>query len=129
MIRGMVATGARASALALLLLSTGQWEPVKPPRPPRGVAHLQTTGQDLLRNMYQALGGDPGMLDRIHPGKYDFAFDTPDGLLLVELDEQQHFNRYRAATLALTEHLRLPWAAPYLDYSQGHEHRLLPGLG
>lgn len=118
-------TGARARALALLL-STGKWELVKPPRPPRGVAHLEPVDQDLIRNMYLVLGGDPGSLDRIHPANFDFAVNTPDGLLLIELDEEQHFNRYRATTLTLTEHLQLPWTAPYLDYSDDDEHRLLP---
>lgn len=123
----MVATGARARALADLLVAGG-WGQVTPPRAPR-FADLPQATQALIRDTYDRLGGDPDQFDRIRPGGYDLAFNTPDGLLLVELDEEQHFNRYRALTLAVTEPLGLPWTPAYLDYSERHEAHLLPGWG
>lgn len=45
------------------------------------------------------------------------------------MDEEQHFNRYRAATLDATADLDLPWARAYQAYSRDHEARLLPGWG
>ena len=38
--------------------------------------------------------------------------------LAIELDEEQHFNRYRTITLSCPEYLRMPWfpLSPYQDY-------------
>lgn len=123
----MVATGARASALVRLLSECG-WEQVAPPPLPR-FADLSTGVQALIRHTYDLLGGAPEQFDRIRPGGYDLAFTTPDGMLLVELDEEQHFNRYRALTLPAAGRLGLPWVPAYLDYCARHEARLLPGWG
>lgn len=126
----MVATGARVRALAVLLADTG-WTQVAPPRLSR-LASLRHPQQDRIRVLYDDLGGDPGEFDRIRPGGWDLAFvtpDNPDTVLLVELDEEQHFNRYRAQTLAVSEDLGLPWTSAYQSYSHAHERRLLPGWG
>ena len=96
----MVATGARVRALASRLVDGG-WTQVAPPRLPR-LADLPDDQRDRIRWLYDLLDGHPDHFDRIRPGGWDLAFDTPDGLLLVELDEEQHFNRYRALTLEAT---------------------------
>ena len=43
------------------------------------------------------------------------------GGLLVELDELQHFNRYRAMTLTPERAVQLPWRADYLTFCADHE--------
>jgi hypothetical protein len=123
----MVATGARAAALASHLVSAG-WAKVVPPRLPR-LVDLSGPKQDQLRALYDLLGGDPAEFHRIRPGGWDLAVETPGGLLLVELDEEQHFNRYRHLTLDATADLGLPWTSAYLDHCRDHEQRLLPGWG
>jgi hypothetical protein len=62
-----------------------------------------------MLHVYRRLGG---VLDfpTLAPGDWDFAF--ADGLL-VELDEDLHFNRYRALTLDLPWSPELPWTAAY----------------
>ena len=123
----MVATGARIRALATLLADAG-WQPVTPPRLPR-LADLPDSQQGRVRSLYDLLGGAGGQFDRIRPGGWDLAFDTPSGPVLVELDEEQHFNRYRAQTLTATIGLGLPWTPAYQGYCRDHEKRLLPGWG
>lgn len=126
-LRTMVATGARVRALATLL-TDGGWTQVTPPRLPR-VAELSDGQQDRIRSLYDLLGGSPDHFPRIRPGGWDLAFETADGLLFVESDEEQHFNRYRAQTLDSTSDLGLPWAPAYQAYCAQHEQRLLPGWG
>lgn len=123
----MVANGARVRALASLLTDAG-WVQVAPPRLPR-LANLAQAHRDRIRGLYDLLDGHTDHFDRIRPGGWDLAFDTPDGLLLVELDEEQHFNRYRAATLTALDDLGLPWTPAYQSYCRDHEARLLPGWG
>lgn len=123
----MVATGARVRALAALLTHAG-WAQVTPPKVPR-LADLPDTQRERIRSLYDLLDGNQGHFDRIRPGGWDLAFDTPDGLLLLELDEEQHFNRYRALTLDATSDLGLPWTPAYQAYCRDHEARLLPGWG
>jgi len=123
----MVATGARVRALATLL-TDGDWAQVPPPRLPR-LDTLSSPLQARIRTLYDALEGNPDHFDRIRPGGWDLAFDTPEGLLLLELDEEQHFTRYRARTLDLNEELVLPWTSAYRAYCHDHESRLLPGWG
>lgn len=63
-------------------------------------------------SLYRDLGGtqvDP----RLAPGGWDLAFT--DGLLL-ELDEDMHFNRYRNVTLQTSWASELPWTAAYRGY-------------
>lgn len=123
----MVATGARVRALAALL-TKGGWVQVTPPRLPR-IADLDFTQRDRIGGLYDLLDGYPDHFDRARPGGWDLAFDTPGGPLLVELDEEQHFNRYRALTLDATSDLGIPWSQPYQAYCRDREAALLPGWG
>lgn len=121
----MVTAGARARTLTSLLTETRSWTQVAPPVAPR-LTHLSTSQRDTVRSLYDALGGDPEQFDRVRPGGWDLAFATPNGILLVELDEEQHFN-YRQQTLDATSGLGLPWTRTYLTHCREHEHQLPPG--
>lgn len=70
---------------------------------------LPSSAQRELLAIYRNLGGvlhSPVLA----PGDWDFAFS--DGFI-VELDEDLHFNRYRAATLGLPWAPMLPWTSDY----------------
>lgn len=54
------------------------------------------------------------------PGPWDLAYR--DGLL-VELDEELHFHRYRLITLAKPWTASLRWTVPYRRYAVEREHR------
>ena len=70
---------------------------------------------------YRALGGtEPARPPR--PGAWDLAFE---GGLVVELDEELHFNRYRATTLEAFWSENLPWHDEYLDFCSRHESECL----
>lgn len=61
-----------------------------------------------LHDVYAALGGR-GPLPALRTGAWDLWVDG----VLVELDEAQHFNRYRAQTLTVPWAAALPWASAY----------------
>ena len=112
----MVRTGARAQALAALLVEAGL--PVTDVRPP--APRLETLPSQLqsdVLDLYRSLGG---RLDRpvLRPGAWDLALAGGD---VVELDEELHFNRYRARTLDGTWSRRLPWRDAYLTLCQTEE--------
>lgn len=67
--------------------------------------------------LFRQLGGR-GEADRLRPGAWDLAFE---GGLLVELDEQLHFNRYRATTLHAEWIRPLPWRNTYIVFCQERE--------
>jgi len=54
----------------------------------------------------------------LRPGAWDLAFE---GGLVVELDEELHFNRYRARTLRFPWTLDLPWRETYLRHCRDRE--------
>lgn len=105
----MVRTGARASALAVLLERGGHvQDPIKPPAP-----RLNDFGRDLveeLHSLYVALGGIQER-PNLRPGSWDLSIDG----VLLELDEELHFNRYRHVSIENQTGSRLPWADEYLD--------------
>lgn len=67
--------------------------------------------------LFRQLGRHDGAA-RLRPGAWDLAFE--DGLL-VELDEQLHFNRYRAMTLHADWMRPLPWRDTYLVFCRARE--------
>lgn len=71
---------------------------------------LPTLGGEILE-LYHRLGGVQNT-PRLLPGDWDMLA----GGILVELDEDQHFNRYRALTLTPTWTDQLPWAEPYRQW-------------
>lgn len=115
----MVRTGGRAEALTRLLVASGWTPSLAPPRPQ--VADLTKPLSTEVLDLYRRLGGtqdDPAF----RPGGWDLSFD---GGLVVELDEELHFNRYRAATLETSWSSALPWRANYRSFCEEHERRCL----
>jgi hypothetical protein len=108
----MVRTGKRVEVLRDLLLAAGlRLATTVPPRP-TGDGHAAE-----LLDLYRALAGlqaDPSF----KPGSWDLVFDGP---LVVELDEELHFNRYRARTLESSWSGRLPWREIYLEQCERYE--------
>lgn len=113
----MVRTGRRAEALAELLSDAGF--AVIPARPaaPR-LDSLSSSIRDDLLDLYAALGGRPGG-PALRPGTWDLALASGT---VVELDEELHFNRYRALTLDRPWYARLPWRDDYLAMCRAHEY-------
>ena len=70
-----------------------------------------------LLDLYHALGGI-AHTPTFRPGPWDLVF--VDGLV-VELDEELHFNRYRATTLGSSWEQRLPWTTDYRRYCSDRE--------
>jgi hypothetical protein len=68
--------------------------------------------------LYRALGGEVEEFAVFRPGVWDIVLT--DGLI-VELDEEQHFNRYRHTTLDVPWAASLPWADDFRRYSLEHE--------
>jgi hypothetical protein len=67
-------------------------------------------------DMYRQLGG-VGTHPRLAPGKWDLSFQD----LVVELDEELHFNRYRLATFSRGWSDALPWSGEYREFCSAHE--------
>lgn len=82
----------------------------KPPAP--RLDSLPSEIADQVMDLYRTLGGVQSA-PKLAPGSWDIAYD--DGLLL-ELDEDLHFHRYRGATLDAPWSAELPWTAPYRVY-------------
>lgn len=104
-------------ALVTLLQSSGTPVGLGAARP--SVSDVKRAGLlDPLMEVYHHLGGKQS-LPRVAPGSWDASL----GDTLIELDEAQHFNRYRAATLQsdLYEATNSPWRQRYLEYSSLHE--------
>ena len=75
--------------------------------------------------VYRRLGGAHAT-PPVHPGTWDMA----TGTLAIELDEERHFNRYRALTLqsVLYRQLRFP-AGLYAEFCQRHESECIASAG
>lgn len=69
-----------------------------------------------LLSLYRGLGGIEDH-PRLRPGTWDLSF----GGVLVELDEELHFNRYRRRTIEAALWSSTPWASFYMDASVHHE--------
>jgi hypothetical protein len=104
----MVQTGRRANTLATLLEAGGLAVDAVKPRPPRLEDVDVSTAEELL-DIYRTLGG---VLERpaLRPGAWDLSV----GGILIELDEELHFNRYRKATLLSSWASSLPWTPSYV---------------
>lgn len=113
----MVRAGARASVLDQVLLQAGLTRASARPGAPR-IADLPVPLAGEIFDLYHQLGGklaDPAF----RPG----AWDLPYSNVIVELDEDMHFNRYRALTLEARFAAVLPWAAAYRQHARAHEGR------
>jgi len=71
--------------------------------------------QAQIAMLYYRLGGiDPLP---IRTGRWDMSFSQ----LVIELDEEQHFNRYRQITLDTPFAAELPWSETYLSQCEAYE--------
>ncbi|GBE20919.1 MAG TPA: hypothetical protein ENH00_09575 [Actinobacteria bacterium] len=112
----MVRTGARANALKGAMIDAGFATADNNPAAPRVESLPRCLAADVM-HLYATLGGrDPA--PHFRPGTWDLAFE---GELLVELDEQLHFNRYRATTLHEDWAMPLPWRDGYLRFCDERE--------
>ncbi len=105
----MVRTGARAEALRAALAAAGLDVAAHRPPAPR----LDVLPADLgaaVVALYRELGGRHEQ-PVLRAGAWDLALVRG---VVVELDEELHFNRYRARTLAEPWALNLPWKDAYL---------------
>lgn len=111
---GVVKTGSRASVLLQAMLTHG-YKTAKAPKVPRWPGQ---DGRESARtiDVYRKLGGVQ-IQPRLAPGKWDLSFQD----LVVELDEELHFNRYRLVTLSQDWSEVLPWATDYRAFSLEHE--------
>ena len=112
----MVRTGARATALKSLMVQVGFRSIATPPPAPRLDA-LNKSARDRVVELFGTLSERTPM-PPLRPGAWDLAFD--DGLV-VELDEELHFNRYRTRTLQMPWATDLPWHDTYLLHCQDRE--------
>src|SRR5207247_5846986 len=72
---------------------------------------------DGLLGLYRELGGAESE-PTLRPGPWDLVFKGP---VVVELDEELHFNRYRGLTLTASWAEQLPWTSTYRAYCEKHE--------
>ena len=114
----MVKTGARVEALRWILRLVGRVEMTAAPSAPRLETLPRGTAEHVM-DLYRMLGGIQDA-PRFAPGPWDVAYS--DGLLL-ELDEDLHFHRYRGTTLDAPWAELLPWAVPYRQYVRDGERR------
>ena len=103
----MVQTGKRAMALARLLEAGGLSSDTSRTGAPRIQDLDASTAGDILR-LYRDLGGVQEH-PHLRPGAWDLRMDG----ILIELDEELHFNRYRLLTLNSPWSGSLPWTAFY----------------
>lgn len=113
----MVRAGKRAAILESVLRTSGFDLCREKPRAPRLEAFDGDVCAEII-GLYRDLGGT---LDspRLLPGQWDMAIREPS--VVLELDEELHFNRYRSLTMAATWARELPWATPYIEYCDAHE--------
>lgn len=112
----MVRTGARAEALKALLSGAG-WQPARSAPPRARLDSLRPELAEAVTGLYRVLGGraDPLL---VRPGGWDLAFE--DGVV-VELDEELHFNRYRRLSLEADWCSGLPWRDEYVKLCHDRE--------
>jgi hypothetical protein len=111
----MVRTGGRASVLAGLLEAAGLSADATTTRPPR-LDDLKPSIANEMLSIYRKLGGTLEA-PLLRPGAWDLSM----GGVLIELDEELHFNRYRRSTFDPPWAAALPWAASYLKACEMRE--------
>jgi hypothetical protein len=111
----------RQARLASMLADVGRREAAVRPPAPRLDAMPPVAAERVL-DLYRALGGSVEEFVAFRPGVWDIVLT--DGLI-VELDEEQHFNRYRRTTLEPDWADGLPWASDYRRYCDEQEEAAL----
>ncbi|BBY44183.1 hypothetical protein MCEL_24780 [Mycolicibacterium celeriflavum] len=116
----MVRTGARAKALQSLMVRAGFRAMATTPPAPR-LRALPVPARNQVVELFEILGGRTPM-PPLRPGAWDLAFDAG---VVVELDEELHFNRYRAKVLQTSWASDLPWHRVYLAHCRDREQECL----
>lgn len=111
----MVVTGRRCVELERALIAAGFRPTAHRPPAPR-LPQLPDDVADRVRSLYLALGGSGTPL--LRPGPWDLAF--ADGLV-IELDEELHFNRFRSLTLRWSGATPKSWTEDYLKHCASEE--------
>ena len=118
-----MARGDQEAALGMMLTQLGysrspesrtEYLPPVPPTP--RVPGLPQPAEHWVRDLYAQLGGIQSA-PRLAPRGWDHPLDW----FIVELDEEQHFTRYRALTLTPDWATALPWRESYLLYCAKYE--------
>ena len=118
----MPSTGARAAALSELLNRAGLAPTTKPPAPRLGDLAPSHAAEAVA--LYQQLGGmNPS--PTLRPGSWDLAVTYAGDVLVIELDEELHFNRYREMSLDAPWYRNVSWARDYVAQCTRHERRCL----
>lgn len=112
----MVKTGARALVLQDLLTQIDLGPALGGPPVPR-LTTLPPEMAGRILDLFKALGGTSAF-PALRPGAWDLVCK---GGLLVELDEELHFNRYRRLTLEPGWMKPLPWRQKYLVLARERE--------
>lgn len=115
--RRVVKTGARAQALRQLLVRLGFGEPLTTAVPGPRLHDLPPERVEQITDLYRALGGRNAS-PQLRPGGWDVAL--PGGVM-IELDEELHFNRYRWITLQAEWAAELPWRDDYSRFTVDYE--------
>ncbi len=112
----MVRAGARATVLAAVIQMAGAQIASRTPTPPR-LGDLREDLAASIMELYRSFGGT-GANPALRPGAWDLGLD---GGVLVELDEELHFNRYRLAALDSDWARPLPWHEAYVWHCERTE--------
>ncbi|ACL42032.1 hypothetical protein Achl_4081 (plasmid) [Pseudarthrobacter chlorophenolicus A6] len=88
------------------------WKPKKAQVPWATTKDLPAATVDMMMVIFRELGGVPGE-PRLAPQHWDMQADE----LLIEFDEDLHFNRYRTLSLATPWSRHLPWSEAYGRYA------------
>ncbi|MGO4445078.1 hypothetical protein AB4Z42_17140 [Mycobacterium sp. 2YAF39] len=107
--------GIRQDRLEIILRDLG-YQPTGTASPSPTIKSLPPSLRIPIIDLYHRLGG---ILDtpRLRTGKWDIALQG----LLVELDEHQHFHRYRATALKPKWAQDLPWRCDYIAQCAKYE--------
>ena len=86
--------------------------PTERPKAPR-LQNLSSDLRESVSDLYRSLGGQQDQ-PIFRPGSWDLSL----GGVLIELDEDLHYNRYRETTLAPDWAATLPWTPTYVGHCQ-----------
>jgi hypothetical protein len=110
----VVKTGARAFALLVLLERAG-FRSAPPVAAPRITGFPPSLRGDVYE-LYRTLGGTQAS-PTLRPNSWDISLA---GGLVVELDEELHFNEYRLRTLQAPWYSKLQWVDTYRLFCARH---------
>lgn len=85
---------------------------------------LDEPAASWVRDLYLQLGGIQ-RTPLLKPVGWDLSLSGTAGRLVVELDEEPHFTRYRLTTLEPKWAQELPWTAEYREQCESNEHAVV----